>query len=108
MTSAISQFAHRHKQEILDCRADFDNKFIGLWIADKGARIAEYQSDVERIDDVIQESGIPNPELIRVKTTSLKAVAEEMGHLPAKTAIQINNQQVISYAVEGIDTDLLR
>lgn len=100
-TSAISQFKTRHATRIAEVEQDIENAFAGLWIAQKEARLAEYQEDVDRIGDA------DDPALLRIKAAMLKAVAEEMGHLPTKTSMQVEKNKV-TYTIEGVDLDELR
>lgn len=100
-TASITTFAHRHRTEIDEVKADIENEFAGLWIAQKYARIAEYQADVDAIGDTT------DPDLLKVKHTALKAVAEEMGQLPARVAVNVESKTV-NYTINGIDPGQLR
>lgn len=102
--SAITNFRHRHQAEILAVQQNLGDRFAALWVADKGRRIAEYQQDIEDINAL--QGSTPTAELTRIKHGALKNVAEELGHLPSKTQIQVNNAQV-AYAFEGVDLDKL-
>src|SRR5260370_22713040 len=73
-TSAIQQFKERNKAEILSTM-DTMNEVLaeevrGLWIVDKGNRLAEYQSNYEGIGDPGRNVG-----LLRVRNELLRLVA---------------------------------
>jgi hypothetical protein len=103
--SAISQFKKRHAAEIEEVKADMENEFAGLWIARKVNRIAEYQDTVESLV-LMSEEGTLDTDAARVKIQVLKAVAEEMGHLPAKTQV-IVDQRRARYEIKGVDLEKL-
>lgn len=118
---AISAFKKRHQLEIASVLDDLSNEYAGLWIAEKSARIAEYQADVDQVNELLQldmfDDDIPAevkeaavthlPALQRQKARALRNVAEEMGHLPARTIINVNDRRA-SYSVEGVDLEQLR
>jgi len=81
-------------------RDDFANEFAGLWIARKEARLAAYERDVDDVERVEGEDGV-TPELRRVKQAALRAVAEELGQLPARLSVQMEG--TIKTIIEGID-----
>lgn len=102
--TAISKFRRRHQAEIDEIASDLENQFAALWIAGKAARIAEYQADVDMLSDVIQE--VPTPDLVKIKHAAMRAVAEELGQLPSRNNIQVNNAPV-TYTVSGADMSRL-
>lgn len=103
-TSAISQFKTRHADEIAAAQANIEDKLIGLWAAKKEARIAVYQ---QQIEDVALLENIAPPEMVARAQVALKAIAEEMGHLSARVAIQGDMGVQVSYTMNGVDpTDL--
>lgn len=106
--SSISEFATRHRHEIEARRADMGNVFFGLWVIDKARRLAEYQQDIEDIDAVLEQMGLPAPDLIRVKQLLLKNVADEMGQLPAKVAVQVNTENDYRYEVVGVEIEEMK
>jgi hypothetical protein len=101
----IDKVRMRHRTEIAALKQGVVNELDALWIADKANRIAEYQSDVHLVNGALEE-GL-DPKLLRAKHSALRSVAEEMGSLPARVAVQVNTQQVL-YQVEGIDPEALR
>jgi hypothetical protein len=98
---AISAFKKRHAAEIDAIKADLDNEFAGLWIAQKSARIAAYQADLEASEGGGFGSHF---EQIRTRTQVLKAVAEELGQLPPRATITI---VPVQHILEGVDPSAL-
>ncbi len=103
---AITAFAGRNADAISAAMADANAAMAGLWIAQKRARVAEYQEDVEGINDAIggQFDGDIAP-LFRHKHNALRSVAEELGDL--RQFVSVDSKQV-TYTVEGIDPGALR
>jgi hypothetical protein len=103
----ISAFAKRYRDAIELIRQDFANEFAGLWIARKEARLAEFQQDVEDINEAVEAGDEEDwTKLLRVKHTALRYVAEELGHLPGRPQIHVE-QAKVTYVVEGVDLSLL-
>lgn len=100
--SAITEFAKRHAREIDDIRAQLDDEFAGLWIAQKAARIAAYQSDLEQSAEG-EYAG--HYEQIRTRTQILRAVAEELGQLPPRATVAV---VPVVHVLEGVDPNLLK
>lgn len=98
---AVRNFAHRYRHEINLVKQDEDAQIRLLAISSKVNRLAEYQEDVEILNEQIQQR--PDPAYFRVKHTALKNAAEEMGHLPPRTNIQVTQQ--VAYLVGGIDAE---
>jgi hypothetical protein len=129
--SAIAHFGKRHAAEIEEVRAEVQDELVGLWITQKAARLAEYQQDLEDVNALMALDMDPDtapradpdeddpdgaeviivgakvPALLKAKARLLHQVAEEMGHLPARVQVQVNDQRV-SYSVEGVDLSQLR
>lgn len=107
--SAISHFIQRHADEIEAVKREIENEFAGLWIAKKEARLAELQQDVEDINElgelVTKDHRYHN--LMKRKQDALKAVAEELGQLPPRVNVSVDNKTV-NYKVEGIELDDLK
>jgi hypothetical protein len=99
-TSAICQFKTRHAAEIEQARANIEDKLVGLWAAKKEARVAVYQ---QQIADVLEMGDTATPESVRVAQSALKSIAEELGHLSARVAIQGDLAVKVNYAVNGVD-----
>lgn len=100
---AISAFAKRYAREIDDIKARLDDEFAGLWIADKGARIAAYQADLEMSEAGGEFAG--HYEHIRTRTQILRAVAEELGQLPPRATVVVSP---VVHIIEGVDLEALK
>ena len=83
---AITQFAKRHGTEIEAIKARLDDEFAGLWIADKGNRLAAYQGDY---DLSAEGEYAAHYEQIRTRTQILHNVAEELGQLPPRATVAV-------------------
>lgn len=96
--TSISAFKKRHSLEIEEVRNNLADEYAGVWVANKLARIQEYQQAAEKM-----ASG-HSPRNQEVLVSILKAVAEELGQLPARTQVQVNTQNV-TYEIIGIDPE---
>lgn len=129
--SAVGMFAMRHREEIDARRVELTQALTNLWITDKLHRLAEYQQDVQDINDIVEEKleaaqpapfnpldpandgkSTPSatddlPAWLRVKTAILRAAAEELGQLPQRVNVQVGGS-VVTYKVEGVDMEALR
>lgn len=117
--SAISLFAKRNRDEIEAVRANIDDEFAGLLIAQKAHRLGvlEHLLDVAltptpkvapsgRVVYVEKSDGAP--EMITeiagdLAAKVIKQAAEEMGQLPNRITLGGNVNVHTSYQVEGID-----
>ena len=96
--TSISAFKKRHSLEIEEVRNNLADEYAGVWVAQKLARIQEYQTAAEKM-----ASGA-SPRNAEVLVTILKAVAEELGQLPARTQVNVSNETTV-YQVVGISED---
>lgn len=96
--TSISQFKKRHALEIEEVRNNLADEYAGVWVARKLDRIREYQEAAEKM-----ASG-NSPRNAEVLVSILKAVAEELGQLPARTQVNVN-QQTVEYQIVGISVD---
>jgi len=107
---AIEMFKERHALDIERIRQshvdDGEPELAGLWIASKAKRIAEYQSDVERINEAL-ELELDNG-LLRTKHNALHAAAEELAQLPTRSSAPQVDENVFHYTIVGATTDGLR
>lgn len=99
--SGISHFATKHRDEIESVRSRLADEWAHLWIADKKNRVAEYQSDVEAINEALE--GEKDPQLLRAKLAVMRQVAEELGQL--KQEIEVTGK--LTYEVCGVDLSKL-
>jgi hypothetical protein len=109
---SISAFAKRHAADIARVRtvlaAHADDEFAHLWAADKRARIATYQDQVDQIADLMADpesaarAGVQAAEMWRTAQTALKSVAEELGQLPNRSTIAHEGGVSVRYEVVGV------
>ena len=95
---SISQFKRRYALEIEEVRNALADEYAGVWVARKLDRIREYQEAAEKM-----ASG-SSPRNAEVLVSILKAVAEELGQLPARTQVNVS-QENVTYEIVGISPD---
>lgn len=127
--SAVTQFANKHAEEIAAVRADMDNEFAGIAIADKKNRVSAYEQLYEVATKPTPKVA-PNGKLVREMVTDpetgettevvvhevdvraaagiLKNVAEEMGQLTTRTQVTGDMQTTTTYRIEGVSPEELR
>lgn len=98
--TSISAFKKRHAMAIEEVRNNLADEYAGVWVAQKLDRIREYQNAAEKM------ANGTSPRNQEVLVSILKAVAEELGQLPARTQVQVNTQNV-TYEIVGISPDEL-
>lgn len=96
--NSISLFKKRNALEIEEVRNNLADEYAGVWVAQKMARIQEYQEAAEKM------ARGSSPRNAEVLVTILKAVAEELGQLPARTQVQVSTENV-TYQVVGINPE---
>lgn len=94
--NSITNFKKRHGLEIEEVRNNLADQYAGVWVAQKLARIQEYQQAAEKM------AKGDSPRNAEVLTTILKAVAEELGDLPARQQVNVSTENV-THIVVGID-----
>jgi hypothetical protein len=100
---AVSLFKKRNAVYIEEMQQKRDDELAGLWIADKLKRVAEYERDVEDINDVHDQEGAELDSLLLTrKHAALRNVAEELGQL--KETVRV---ETATYQVEGVDMGAL-
>lgn len=99
--SAISLFKKRHLYEIDRVRENMLDEYADVWVAKKVERLRAYQ---QKVEDMLEGRSPRHAEVI---ATLLKAVAEELGDLPARQQVNVSTQNV-TYQVVGIDPNDLR
>lgn len=105
----VEAFAKRHAAEIQAVVDESAAEFTALWIAEKRNRLAEYQQDIEDINESLLSDDVKQSEktqLFRVKHAALRQVAEELGHLPGRVQIRFEGPRV-TYQIVGVDMDKL-
>lgn len=99
--TSMSAFKKRHSLEIEEVRNHLADEYAGVWVADKMKRIQEYQVAAEKMADG------RSPRNQEVLVSILKAVAEELGQLPARTQVQVNTAEV-TYQVVNVNLEDLQ
>lgn len=96
--TSISQFKKRYSLEIEEVRNNLADEYAGVWVAQKIERIREYQQAAEKM------AAGHSPRNAEVLVSILKAVAEELGQLPARTQVNVS-QENVTYEIVGISPD---
>lgn len=96
--SGIAMFKRRHLTEIEVHRENLADEYADLWIASKRNRLAEYQAAAEKL------AKNPDARSAEVLAKLLKDVAEELGDLPTRPGVQIN-QANVTYQIESISPE---
>jgi hypothetical protein len=96
--TSISQFKKRHSLEIEEVRNNLADEYAGVWVAQKLNRIREYQEAAEKM------AKGDSPRNQEVLVSILKAVAEELGQLPARTQVNVS-QENVTYEIVGISPE---
>lgn len=97
-STSISQFKKRHALEIEEVRNNLADEYAGVWVAQKLERIREYQEAAEKM---ARGESARNQEVL---VSILKAVAEELGQLPARTQVNVSNENV-TYEIVGVSLE---
>jgi hypothetical protein len=92
--SSISEFASRHVDEIEEARHQLAEEFDGVWIAQKLNRLIEMEA--------LYENGVA-PRERETRLAVLRAAAEELGQIPNRTTI--NLEQPVRVELTGINLD---
>lgn len=100
--SYVTSFARRYAFEIDQIKAELDNAFAGLWIADKESRILALQAEYVRAANADKAD---HHEWIKTRLMALHQAAEELGQLPPRATIAV---MPVVHVIEGIDVELLK
>lgn len=109
---AMTRFVQRHAERIADVASKLDDEFAGLWVAEKANRLAHLQAQVESIADTMGDpeaaakAGVGAAEMYRVQQQALRAIADELGQIPAKVQVQHSGQ--LDVRLNGVDLEALR
>lgn len=96
--NSISAFKKRYALEIEEVRNNLADEYAGVWVANKLARIQEYQQAAEKM------AAGHSPRNQEVLVSILKAVAEELGQLPARTQVNVSTETTV-YEIVGVSAD---
>lgn len=103
--SSMSRFARDNRIDIDEVKKQHEDKLSemeGLWIAERWARIAEYQRQYDDAMDHADENGY-DAGGSKAAQAALRAVAEELGQLK----MNIDTRMQVNYKIEGVDLDKL-
>lgn len=107
--SSVNEFMKRNAEAINDIRENAEDEFAGLWVAKKKNRIAAYEEQIAFLQERIDRGAEDDPQgALKVAQAALKMVAEEMGQLTARVAVQADVNARVQYVVEGVDTEALK
>lgn len=104
---AVDSFMRRHAERIADVASRLDDEFAGLWAASKVARISVLQAQIEDIADTMDDperaarAGMQAAEMHRVQQQALRAIADELGQIPAR--MQVQHSGSLDVRVNGVD-----
>lgn len=108
---SVSMFKRRFKKDITDLKKAVVDEVVDLWIADKTNRMYEYQQAAEDLEaavaNVLERGGFIDRDsigLLQEKRKIFRAVAEELGQLPPRNAVEVHGATV-TYNFEGINPD---
>lgn len=96
--NSISTFKKRYALEIEEVRNNLADEYASVWVADKMKRISEYQEAAEKM------ANGTSPRNAEVLVSILKAVAEELGQLPARTQVNVSTETTV-YEIVGVSAD---
>jgi hypothetical protein len=122
---AISDFLGRHRTEVDAVRADSENEFAGIAIAEKAIRLATYldvldtalkpvpkvNAKGEIMMGLPDENGERHPIMeidAGVAQKILRNVAEELGHLPNRVTLGGEVGVTTNYKIDGVDPENLK
>jgi hypothetical protein len=97
-TNSITNFKKRYALEVEEVRNNLADEYASLWIGQKMKRIAEYQEAAEKMAQG------KTPRNAEVLVSILKAVAEELGQLPARTQVNVSTETTV-YEIVGLDPE---
>lgn len=98
--SAVTYFAARYKDDIEAKRANLDDEWAGLWIADKRQRVAVLAQIAEDMESELSTENYEGSttEGRRVVMAALKQAAEELGQLVGKA--DLTHKQEVKYRLQ--------
>lgn len=108
---AVSKFKTANAEEIEDIKRQIAEgvrqEVVGLWVANKANRIAEYEKHLAILDEQIESDGLDATDVrgaLKVAQQALRNVAEELGDL--KVSVDVDG--TVKYTVEGLNEEDLK
>jgi len=102
----LTAFENQHRGTVGVTRANIHQIWFDMKIADKGWRLAQYQSDVEEIGKrpLDKDEKLSAP-LLKAKQSALRSAAEELGDLPRPSIGAGEDVPSIRIEVVGINPE---
>lgn len=97
----VSQLGTQYADEVEDMRADLEDEYAGLWLAQKAERVKAYMRLAEMLEEDLQVSGLESSFINQLQKV-YKNIAEEMGQLPARVIVTQTGPKA-DYTVGGVD-----
>lgn len=114
-TQTISNFSARNSREITEAREQMQGKIagdmVGLWVAVKQNRVAEYQQYVEDLQELLEDPDLDptvRSRYVDKVFKALHAVAEEVGELPTRIKYEPTPQMFNVFMHQDENGDTVR
>jgi len=107
--SSISEFITRHADEVASKKQALSDELHGLWVADRSARMAEYQQTLDDLEGFVSNSSMSDKEAreaVALKLRTLRQVADELGQVPQRSPGTTGGTVTIS--IDGVELGDLR
>lgn len=105
--AAMTRFVQRHAERIAEVASKLDDQFAGIELADKVARVAvlnqQVLADLELLadPDTAGKAGVQRAEMVRVIQSGVRAIADELGQIPAR--VQVQHSGALDVRLNGVD-----
>lgn len=109
--AAMTRFVQRHAERIAEVASKIDDQFAGIELADKVARVAvlnqQVLADLELLadPDTAGKAGVQRAEMVRVIQSGVRAIADELGQIPAR--VQVQHSGALDVRLNGVDLGAL-
>lgn len=109
--AAMTRFVQRHAERIAEVASKLDDQFAGIELADKVARVAvlnqQVLADLELLadPDTAGKAGVQRAEMVRVIQSGVRAIADELGQIPAR--VQVQHSGALDVRLNGVDLGAL-
>lgn len=108
---ALSRFVQRHAERIADVREHLDDEFAGIEMASKVNRVALLNQQILDVVDLLADpetaakAGVQYAEMARVVQSGARAIADELGQIPAR--VQVQHSGSLDVRLNGVDVGAL-
>jgi hypothetical protein len=114
----IEAFAEEHAEEIAEVSQALSGQLpmetAGLWLTKKQNRLAEYQAEIEDIEQTIEElraNGVgwsrAHRDMLRIKIDLFRQAADELGAYPQRAAAPARQGSTVHYVIETDDNEAM-